>query len=121
RAEVARKSEGVDPQSGVFNIYLKLTDAPSSALASGLFGRAAIHLAQTSDAWLIPYEALMDGNRGKAYVFVTADGRTARRVAVEVSEIQQDHAVVTAGLEDGGSLIVSGSPYLRDGSPITIK
>src|SRR3546814_1038690 len=101
RAEVARKSEGVDPQSGVFNVYLKLSDAPSSSLASGLFGRAAIHLAQASDVWLIPYEALMDGDGGSAYVFVTADGQTARRVPVEVSDIQQDHAVVTAGLEDG--------------------
>ncbi|MEC3878840.1 efflux RND transporter periplasmic adaptor subunit [Parapedobacter sp. 10938] len=121
RAEVVRKSEGIDPLSGVFNIYLKLADAPSSSLASGLFGRAAIHLAQASDVWLIPYEALMDGDGGKAYVFITADGQTARRVPVEVSGIQQDHAVVTAGLEDGGSLIVSGSPYLRNGSSIIIK
>ncbi len=121
RAEVARKSEGVDPQSGVFNVYLKLADAPVASLASGLFGRATIHLAEASGVWLIPYEALMDGDGGTAYVFVTADGQTARRVAVEVSGIQQDHAVVTAGLDGGGSLIVSGSPYLRDGSPITIK
>jgi len=121
QAVVTRKSEGVDPQSGVFNVYLKLTDAPSSALASGLFGRATIHLGQASDVWLIPYDALMDGDGGKAYVFITADGQTARRVAVEVSDIQKGHAVVTAGLEGGGSLIVSGSPYLRDGSPITIK
>ena len=121
RAEVARKSEGVNPQSGVFNVYLKLMDAPSPALASGLFGRATIRLAQTSGVWLIPFDALMDGDGKKAYVFVTADGKTARRVEVEVSGIQKGHAVVTAGLENGGSLIVSGSPYLRDGSLITIK
>lgn len=121
RAEVARKSEGVDPLSGMFNIYLKLADVPVSSLASGLFGRATIHLAKASGVWFIPYEALMDGDGGKAYVFVTYDGQTARRVAVKVSDIQQDRAVVTAGLEDGGSLIVSGSPYLRDGSPIIIK
>src|SRR5690606_4274895 len=117
-AEVVRKSEGVDPQSGVFNVYLKLTEAAPSALASGLFGRAAIRLSQTSGIWLVPFDALMDGDGRKAYVFVTADGKTARRVEVEVSGIQKDHAVVTVGLEDGGSLIVSGSPYLRDGSPI---
>ena len=120
-AEVVRKSEGIDPQSGVFNVYLKLSDAPASSLASGLFGRATIRLAQASGVWLIPYEALMDGDGGRAYVFITVDGQTARRVAVEVSDIQQDHVVVTAGLEEGGSLIVSGSPYLRDGSSITIK
>lgn len=121
QAEVARKSEGIDPQSGVFNVYLKLKGTPPVALASGLFGRAAIQLDQTSDVWLIPYGALMDGDGGKAYVFVTADGKTAHRVAVEVSDLRQDHAVVTAGLEGGGSLIVSGGPYLRDGSAISIK
>lgn len=121
RAGVARKSEGVDPQSGMFNVYLKLDDTPPSSLASGLFGKATIRLAQASGVWFIPYEALMDGDGGKAYVFVTDDGETARRVPVEVSDIQQDHAVVTAGLESGGSLIVSGGPYLRDGSQITIK
>lgn len=120
-AEVVRKSEGVNPQSGVFNVYLKLADVPTVPLATGLFGSASIRLTHASDVWFVPYEALMDGDRGKAYVFVTSDGQTARRVAVEVSDIQQDHAVVTAGLEGGGSLIVSGSPYLRDGSRITIK
>lgn len=121
RAEVARKSEGVDPQSGTFNIYLKLLDAPSVPLATGLFGKATIYLTGESDVWLVPYEALMDGDGGKAYVFVTGDGRTARRVAVEVAGISEDHAVIMAGLEGGGSLIVSGSPYLRDGSQIIVK
>src|SRR5690606_42091619 len=80
-----------------------------------------IRLSLTSGIWLVPFDALMDGDGRKAYVFVTADGTTARRVEVQVSGIQKDHAVVTVGLEDGGSLIVSGSPYVRDGSTITIK
>src|SRR5690606_16656643 len=80
RAEVARKSEGVALQSGVFNAYLKLSATRSSALASGLFRSATIPLAHTSGVWLIPCAALMDGNGGSAYVFVTADGKTARRV-----------------------------------------
>src|SRR5690606_3868752 len=71
RAEVARKSEGIDPSSGMFNIYLKLLDATTVPLASGLFGKATIHLAGKSDVWLVPYDALMDGDRGKAYVFIT--------------------------------------------------
>src|SRR5690606_29381516 len=98
RAEVARKSEGVDPQSGVFNVYLKLMDTPSSALASGLFGRATINLALTSGVWLVPFDAIMDGDGRMAYVFVTTDGKTARRVEVEVSSLQKGQAVVTAGL-----------------------
>jgi len=121
RAEVARKSEGIDPQSGTFTVYLKLLETPAAPLASGLFGRATIQLSEKADAWFIPYEALLDGDGGKAYVFVTDDGQTARRVEVEVADIQEDHAVVIRGLEGASSLIVSGSPYLRDGSTITVK
>lgn len=120
-ATVHRKSEGIDPQSGTFSVYLKLEGNPSESLAFGMFGKATITLSEKLDAWLVPYGALLDGDAGTAYVFVTDDGQTARRVAVQVGDIQKDHAVVTAGLEQAKYLIVSGSPYLRDGSKITVK
>lgn len=120
-AVVYRKSEGIDPQSGTFSIYLKLGGAQLPALASGMFGKAEIRLSSKQGAWFIPYEALLDGDAGTGYVFVTDDGKTARRVQVQVGDIQKDHVVVTGGLEQVKFLIVSGSPYLRDGSPITVK
>ncbi|SEK96228.1 efflux RND transporter periplasmic adaptor subunit [Parapedobacter koreensis] len=123
QAEVYRKSEGIDPQSGTFTIYLKLklAEAPLPTLASGMFGKAEIRLASKQGAWLIPYEALLDGDAGSGYVFVTDDGKMARRVPVQVGGIQKDHIMITRGLEHAQSLIVSGSPYLRDGSAITVK
>lgn len=121
QATVHRKSEGLDPQSGTFTIYLKLGSGELPAVASGMFGKAEIRLSTKTDAWFIPYEALLDGDAGTGYVFVTDDGQTARRVRVQIGEVQKDHIVVTGGLEDATSLIVSGSPYLRDGSKITVK
>jgi RND family efflux transporter, MFP subunit len=120
KAEVHRKVEGMDSQSGTFTIYLKMAE-PISGLASGMFGQAYIHLSAETDAWFIPYEAILDGDAGEAYVFVTDDGKTAKRLRVRIAEIRNDHAVVTEGLEGARSLIVSGSPYLRDGSKITVK
>ncbi|SKB34933.1 RND family efflux transporter, MFP subunit [Parapedobacter luteus] len=121
RAVVLRKSEGIDQQSGTFTVYLKLLDKQLPALASGMFGKAEIRLAGKKDAWFIPYEALLDGDAGTGYVFVTDDGKTAKRVQVQIGDIQRDHVMITGGLEDAQSLIVSGSPYLRDGSTITVK
>lgn len=121
QATVSRKSEGIDPQSGTFTVYLKLEGRERPPVASGMFGKAEIRLSAKKGAWFIPYEALLDGDAGTGYVFVTDDGRTARRVQVQVGEIQKDHILVTAGLENASSLIVSGSPYLRDGSKITVK
>lgn len=121
QAVVQRKSEGIDPQSGTFTIYLKLADDQLPALASGMFGKAEIRLSTKTDGWFIPYEALLDGDAGTGYVFITNDGRTAHRVQVQVGGIEKDHVVITSGLEGAKSLIVSGSPYLQDGSSITVK
>lgn len=120
-ATVHRKSEGVDPQSGTFTVYLKLGGSSLPPLASGMFGKAEIRLSSRSDVWIIPYEALLDGDANTGYVFVTNDRKTAQRVQVQVAELQKDHIVVSGGLEQAGALIVSGSPYLRDGSNITVK
>lgn len=120
-AVVHRKSEGLDPQSGTFSVYLKLQGNELPDLALGMFGQATITLSDKLDAWLIPYDALLDGDAGKGYVFVTNDGHTARRVEVQLGDIQKDHVVVTGGLEHARDLIVSGSPYLRDGAEIMIK
>jgi len=121
-AKVFRKSEGIDPQSGTFTVYLKLAGNDGlPTVASGMFGKAEIQLSTKTGAWFIPYEALLDGDAGAGYVFVTDDGQTARRIPVQIGSIQKDRVVVTGGLEDATSLIVSGSPYLRDGSKITVK
>ena len=121
QASVSRKSEGIDPQAGTFTVYLRLEETAGSAVASGMFGKADIRLSTQTGAWFIPYDALLDGDAGTGYVFVTDDGQTARRIPVQIGDIQKDHIVVTGGLENATSLIVSGSPYLRDGSQITVK
>lgn len=119
-ATVVRKSEGVDPASGTFIVHLKLNDKPATAVASGLFGKAAIHPVQSSAAWAIPYDALLDGDASQGYVFVTNDNKTAQKVKVLVSKIESGKVIIGSGLEQAKSLIVSGSAYLNDGSKINV-
>ena len=53
-------------------------------------------------------------------MFVTyGDGR-ALRVKVSVAGITRDHVLIDGGLEGCNTLIVSGSAYLTDQSPITV-
>jgi len=121
RAEVFKKSESVDPASGTFLVYLKIKDKGTD-LASGMFGKAEIHSSRTSvNSWIIPYDALLDGDAGKGYVFITNDRKTARKTEVSVGEIGKDQVVITGGLEDAKFLIISGSPYLNDGSSIKLQ
>jgi RND family efflux transporter MFP subunit len=129
---VSRKSEGVDPQTGTFTADIRLgSPAP---LAAGLFGKGVIQPGGGASAtqsggsgnsagprtWSIPYQALLDGDGSSGYVFVTDDGRVARKVKVRLSGMERDKVIISDGLQNARSLIVSGSAYLTDSSPIRI-
>lgn len=121
-ARVFKKSEGIDPSSGTFLIHLRITDNNIRAIASGMFGKAEIFPSRKQvSVWSIPYDALLDGDGGSGFVFVTNDQRTAERVEVKVGEVRKDRVLITGGLEKAKYLIISGSPYLNDGSKIKVQ
>lgn len=120
-AVVRKKSKGLDPKTGTFSVYLTLLANPSAKIAAGMFGKALMHLrSEQGSTWGIPYESLLEGNGKEGYVFVTDDGKTARKVKVHIAAINADKVLVSSGLEGATALIVSGSPYLVDGTPIKV-
>lgn len=118
-AVVSRKSEGLDPNSGTFTIHVQPVSIGKLPIASGMFAKVRI-FGKASDSWLIPYESLLDGDAGRGYVFVTGDRQTAKKVEVKIGAIQKENVLILSGLEDHSDLIVSGSPYLKDGSKIKV-
>lgn len=120
KAVVRSKSESADPVTGSFTIELKVTDRNQAILASGLYGKAVIIPSIKQKAWLIPYESLLDGNANNGFVFVTIDQKTAVKIPVKISGIENNMVRIQSGLEHNSQLIVSGSAYLSDHSPITI-
>ncbi|MBX2896079.1 MAG: efflux RND transporter periplasmic adaptor subunit [Cyclobacteriaceae bacterium] len=114
---VTKKSATVDVSLGALNIEITLNE--HAELASGIFGKATIRATQKQKAWKIPYQALLDGNAQQGYVFINQYNK-AHKVPVTVSEIKKDYVLITAGLQDGDQLIVSGSAYLKEGTPLTI-
>ncbi|WPQ60761.1 efflux RND transporter periplasmic adaptor subunit [Chitinophaga sancti] len=77
--------------------------------------------ATNNGPWAIPYEALMEGDGSTGYVFITNDNKTAKKVTVTIGGMEKDQVIITKGLEQAGALIISGSAYLTDGSPISVK
>jgi len=118
KAQVLRKSEGIDPTSGTFTITLKINTDQNLNLASGAFARAVIYPSNKTNGWNIPYDALLDGNSDQGFVFVTNDKKTAKKVKVKVGTISNNGITVLSGLENSDYLIISGSAYLNDGSKI---
>lgn len=119
KAVVVRKSEKADAQTGAFNIELKLAD-DHNTFASGMFASAALTAGQNTTSWSVPYEAVLDANDDQGFVFITNDQKTAVRQPVTIESFNGETIRISKGLENAQSLIVSGSPYLSDRSPIQI-
>lgn len=123
--KVFRKSEGADAASGSFTVDIKLMGTKPDAIAAGMFGKATI---QTSDisksskanGWAIPYDALLDGDGNTGYVFTTNDNKTAHKQKVSISGMEEKNVIVNDGLQATQSVIISGSAYLTDNSPIRV-
>ncbi|MBX2916155.1 MAG: efflux RND transporter periplasmic adaptor subunit [Cyclobacteriaceae bacterium] len=114
---VTKKSATVDALVGTLNVEITLNE--NADLAAGIFGKAIIHTTQKQKVWKIPYQALLDGNAQHGYVFINQNN-IARKAAVSVGEIKQDYVLITAGLQDGDQLIVSGSAYLKEGTALLV-
>jgi RND family efflux transporter MFP subunit len=120
QAYVSSKAENADPMTGSFSIDLKLNNARELNIASGMFGKAEIMLSQKKLVWQIPYDALLDGNADQGFVFVTNDYKNALKVPVTIDAIDGKNILISKGLDDYKSLIVSGSAYLTDRSVIDV-
>ena len=118
-AQVSRKSGTSDPQTGSFTIELKVKDE-GVKFASGMFGAAELSSADLQSSWSVPYEAVLDASDDEGFVFITNDNKTAIKQPVTVESFNGQTIRISKGLEDAKALIVSGSAYLSDKSPITI-
>ncbi|NWF50318.1 MAG: efflux RND transporter periplasmic adaptor subunit [Ignavibacteriaceae bacterium] len=119
-ATVFRKSEGVDPYTGTLSVDLKLTGSVNNKITSGLFGKAEIVLNKKLLTWIIPFDAILDADGNTGYVFITNDNTTAKKIKINITDIDKNSVFISSGLENAKSLIISGNAYLNDNSKIKI-
>lgn len=115
---VVRKSEGVDPITGTFQVLIEVRSGELKGLASGLFGKADLQTQASGQYWQLPYDALLDGDAEQAFVFVTTDGKTAEKRKVRIASISHGMVWISEGLENVQEVIVQGNAYLEEGSAI---
>jgi RND family efflux transporter MFP subunit len=118
---VAKKAEAVDPTTGQMTLFVRLTSPPMGPIAVGMLARVRLQKSKKEQGWYIPYAALLDGQQGTAYVFVTEDQKTVRKIPVQLGAMHDDEVFVTSGLENVRYVITSGGPYLNEKSNITVK
>jgi RND family efflux transporter MFP subunit len=119
-ATIRAKSEGVDPITGTLWVTLKTNGIPTKKIALGIFGKANIQPKKKTNAWVIPFDAVVEGNENEGFIFITKDEKTAEKIQVKISGMAHGKVYVTQGLEDVKGIITSGNAYLNDGSAIKI-
>ena len=118
-ASVYRKSQAADPASGSFQIELKIR-AGSEKLALGMFGKTTIVSGITAKSIVIPYDALIEADGNKAFVFVPSDSNRVKRIPVIIESFDNNAVVIKSGLENITEVIVSNSAFLNEKSIISI-
>ena len=116
-AVVTKRALAADPASGSFVIELQI-DVKKEQPAVGMFGSALITPTKPSTGFNIPYDALLEANGKKGFVFVSDDKRTVKKIEVSLASINEHNVSVLDGLQGHSWIVISGSPYLNDASLI---
>jgi len=114
---VTKKLIAADAVSGSFQAEVEI-DFNGQQPGIGMFGTASIVPSHSSVEYSIPYEALLEADGKKGFVFVSDDKKTVRKCAVTIADISNNEVHIQDGLEGHAYVITSGSPYLADQSLI---
>lgn len=118
-AFIFRKSQASDKAAGSFQIELKIS-LNSISPAVGMFGKAMIKTEKADNVIVIPYDALVEIDGDKAFVFTPSGKNGVVRKAVSVSGFDNHNAYIHSGLVSGDTIIVSNSAFLNEQSVIKI-
>lgn len=118
-AFVLRKAETSDARTGAFAVEIQLVNEKVK-LATGMFGSATIHSGVHKQACAVPYEAVLDADGINGFIFITSDNKTAHKHPVIIETFDNDSMRLNTTIPPNASIIIAGSAYLTDKTPITI-
>ena len=107
-----------DSQTRVFDCLIEI-DNRSGALNSGTFGYIEIPDNTGKQVLVVPMAAVT-GSEGDYSVF-TLENSKAHKVSVSIEEIENNMAVVTAGIQKGDDIIVTNLNSLQDGDIVKVS
>jgi len=118
-ATVFRKLQSADREIGSFQVELKLK-LHNVVPAVGMFGKADIEIGQTENAIVIPYNALVEADGNKGYVFTTVGADKVKRIPVNIKKFETDKVYLSDKLDGVNQIVISNSAYLNEQSIVKI-
>lgn len=117
---VIQKLPSSDPGTGLLQIEISV-NFKANQPAIGMFGKATINPKFSTNKRRIPLDALLDADGSKGFVFVSTPEKLARKMEIEILEIDRNGVWIGKGLESYSTIILPESPFLRENSKISIR
>ncbi|WP_286858455.1 MULTISPECIES: efflux RND transporter periplasmic adaptor subunit [Sphingobacterium] len=118
-ATVYRKLQSADREIGSFQIELKLK-LHNVAPPVGMFGKADIEIDQVENAIVIPYNALVEADGKKGYVFTTVGADKVKKIPVNIMKFETDKVYLSDKMDGINQIVISNSAYLNEQSVVKI-
>jgi membrane fusion protein, multidrug efflux system len=115
---IARVSPVLDPATRTAQIEIEIPN-PTGRLKPGMYARVSVTTSTRKEALVVPATAIVDlgGRRG---VFTPLNESAVFR-ALDLGTEQKDIVEVLGGLNEGDTVITTGSSALRDGDRIVMQ
>jgi membrane fusion protein (multidrug efflux system) len=105
----------VNPATGSVNLRAKIPN-PQHSLLPGMYVTLQANLGQQHKVFLIPQQAVQRDTAGAFAMTVGADGNVVRK-NVTATDMVAGNWVVSAGLDAGDKVVVSGIQNVKAGAP----
>ena len=107
-------ASAADPVTRTFSVKLNFENPGNVNILPGMTARVQVTV-NPERAWSVPVSAAIADDSGKAFVWtVDPESLVVSRAPVELGEMVDDRIRITAGLEEGSMVAISGVNELRD-------
>lgn len=116
---VYRKSRTADQASGSFQMDIRINFSKETP-ATGMFGKAVIIPEKQVNEMTIPYEALVQINGNKAFVYTPDPNGSLQKIEVVIRSFNEKDVIIETGLTEGQQVVVSNNAFLNEKSKISM-
>lgn len=122
---VTRVAAASDARTGTVEVEIALPESKQPRV-SGMVARLSFAgktevLAHENVVIVLPLPAVLEGNEGRAKVFVlAADGKKVKRLSIRTGRLLKDAIEVIDGLPAEADVVIEGAGWLSDGDAVRV-